>query len=102
MADLETVIREWLELFPGDDIERWVRAVAEESGEFVGAFNKWHDGNRLKSKTRDDVVEELAQLLGCVFVVAAKLDLGCEEVVGLAAEFLSGKAAQIRELRGGV
>jgi NTP pyrophosphatase (non-canonical NTP hydrolase) len=99
VSDLEPRLREFAELFPGRDDERWVRAVAEEAGEVLGAFNKWHDGNRLKPRTRQDVLEEIAQLLACTFILAAKLGVSVDDLLELADQFMARKVRQIRLIR---
>ena len=80
--------------------ERWFRAVAEEAGEVVGAFNKMDYAGE-KHRTPDDVLEEAGQLLGCMIVCMQRLGFSWDQLQVSASEFMASKAAQIRALRSG-
>lgn len=101
VTDIEARIASFGDLWPQRSPERWIRAVAEEAGEVVGAFNKWHDGNKIKPKNREDVLEELAQLMGVVYMTAHQLGLSYQEFLESVDGFLAAKEDQIRRVRAG-
>ena len=74
-----------------DPAERYVRAIAEEAGEVAGAYNKWQDGRTDKPKTPDDIAHEMAQVIGCCFLLALQLGYTPEELLARADRFLTGK-----------
>ena len=96
---IEDRMIEFGELWPDRPTERWVRAIAEEAGEVVGAYNKWQDDNKVVPKNRDDVLEEMSQLMGCVYCTAVKLGVSYHEFLDMVDGFLVRKAAQIRLIR---
>ena len=73
LNDLESGIAGFNELWPQHDLQRWMLAIAEESGEVIGAFNKWHNGYTYNPKTQEDVLEEMTQLTACILATADKL-----------------------------
>lgn len=77
--------------------ERWFRAVAEEAGEVVGAYNKWQDGNTRKPKTPDDILIESGQLLGCLVISLGKLGFSPADLLEETDRFLVTKNAAIIE-----
>lgn len=98
---LDEAMKGFCELFPDRDTERWIRAVAEEAGEVVGAFNKWHDGNKIKPKSLADVVEEMVQLYSVLLLAASKLGVHHQRMEMEAEAFLNHKAEQIMKIRAG-
>ena len=99
LDDMDKYIRELTGLWPGRDTERWIRAIGEEAGEIIGAYNKWTDGNKTKPKNVGDVLEEMAQTLGCIFATALQLGTGPLELLDDMNYFLEKKAAQIKKNR---
>lgn len=76
-------------------MERYVRAIAEEAGEVVGAFNKMTDGRTDKPKSREDVIHEMAQLIACCFLLSNKLGFDPFRLLLRADKFLVDKAHKI-------
>lgn len=101
MTDIEARIQEFGGLWFERPAERWIRAIAEEAGEVVGAFNKWQDGNKRKPKCRADVIEEMAQLMGCVYYTAHKLGVPYSELLEQVDGFMAAKVKEIQALRAG-
>jgi len=99
MSDIEARLDETDQLWPGRGPERWVRAVAEEAGEVVGAFNKWHDGYLAKPRTKEDVLAEMAQLQACLLILARKLGTSADELLAMTDEFLAVKTEEVLEAR---
>ncbi len=88
--ELDEAVGEW-------NPERWFRAVAEEAGETIGAFNKLErGGTSIKQRTPEDVLGEAAQLVGDLFVAMMKLGFPPDAVLQAADEFMVSKAAEIR------
>jgi hypothetical protein len=86
-------------LFAARTTERWFRAISEEAGEVVGAFNKWQDGNTLKPRGPADVLEESGQLLGCLVAAMGRLGFSFGDLLGETDRFLVAKAAAIEKRR---
>ncbi len=99
LAGVNAGIADWEEIWSNHSIERWMLAIAEESGEVIGAFNKWHNGYKTTPKTREDLLEEMSQLTACLFLTAYKLQVSPAELLGMTGDFMAAKAAQIREIR---
>lgn len=59
---------------------RSVLCVAEEAGEFVGAFRRWA-GLARRPGTRAEMQDELADVVIAVAVAAVELDIDLEAVV---------------------
>lgn len=97
--DIHAELRKFSDLFPDDNLEVWIRSLAEEAGEVVGAFNKWHDGRKTKPGTLEDVVEELVQLQAVVMLVAANLGVHQVRLTDDAARFLAAKRQEILAVR---
>lgn len=77
------------EHFPADnERDRQVLALAEEVGEFVGAYRRW-SGNARRAGSFDDVRDELADVVITAYVTAAVLDIDLDEAI-------EAKAAKIR------
>lgn len=97
MLNLDEIIAEFNEAtaWPQED-ERWFRAIAEEAGEVVGAYNKWTDRKVSKPKTRGDVFEEMTQLMGCIFAAASRLGYSSDDLLKATEEFMAAKAAWLR------
>ncbi len=64
----------------GDQPNRPVLALAEEVGEFVGAFRRW-SGQARRSDTREHVIEELADVVITAYVTAAEWDFDLERAI---------------------
>lgn len=76
-------------------------AIAEEAGEVIGAFNKWHNGYKTTPKTREDVLEEMSQLTACLFLTASRLQVNPAELLDMTGGFMAAKGQQIRKIRRG-
>jgi len=63
--------------FPFDGGERQILALAEEAGEFVGAYRR-HVGKARRSGTFEELAEELADVLITARVTAEELSLNLE------------------------
>ena len=98
MDGLDAGIADWEEIWSGHSLERWMLVIAEEAGEVIGAFNKWHNG--YKMKTREDVLEEMSQLTGCLFLTAYELQVSPAELLDMTGDFMAAKATEIRKIRG--
>lgn len=98
---LKDAVCRFTNLFPQREPERWMLHIAEEAGEVVGAFNKWHYAHKTKVRTRDDVLEELAQLHGVVLCVADELGVPHDEFLKMTEDFLISKREQILAVRAG-
>jgi NTP pyrophosphatase (non-canonical NTP hydrolase) len=96
---LEQAVKDLASVFPERNTERWIRAVAEEAGEVVGAYNKLTDGNKVKPKTVSDVIEELVQLYAVILMTADALGVHPDRMEVEAETFLMRKAEQIRDTR---
>lgn len=66
---------------PGQDLIRQVLGIAEEAGEFVGAFRRWQ-GLARRSGTREEVLEELADVIIVSLVMCERLGEDIGEVLG--------------------
>lgn len=97
IPELDVMIAEWEELWPQHDTARWMLAIAEEAGEVVGAYNKWHGG--YSPKTREDVLEEMSQLAACLFAAAACLETPPAGLLRRTCRFMAAKAGEVREIR---
>lgn len=96
---LEVRIAELDGLWPQHSLERWFLAIAEEAGEAVGAFNKWHNGYKTKPRTKEDVIEEMSQLMACVLAAAGRLGYSPGNMMEQIDLFIGKKIAQIEEIR---
>lgn len=100
IADIEEHAADLDALFAARTTERWFRAISEEAGEVVGAFNKWEDGNTLKPKGPADILEESGQLLGCLVAAMGRLGFSFEDLLSETDRFLVTKKAVIEKRRG--
>ncbi|GAA1534892.1 hypothetical protein GCM10009678_16550 [Actinomadura kijaniata] len=66
---------------PDNERDRQVMALAEEVGEFVGAYRRW-SGNARRTGSFDEVRDELADVVITAYVTAAVLDIDLDEAVG--------------------
>jgi NTP pyrophosphatase (non-canonical NTP hydrolase) len=55
--------------FPANGPDRYVMGVAEEAGEFVGAYLRWAGQSR-RTGTREEMAEELADVVVTAFAAA--------------------------------
>jgi NTP pyrophosphatase (non-canonical NTP hydrolase) len=67
------------EQFP-DTPNRQVLALAEETGEFIGAYRRW-SGQARRTGSFDDVRAELADVVISAWVVAADLDIDMDAAI---------------------
>lgn len=74
--------------------ERYLRGVAEEAGEVMGAYNKMVDGREDKPKDTEDILQEMAQLITCCLLAARKFDYGTYKVMTAVSEFVTDKARE--------
>jgi phosphoribosyl-ATP pyrophosphohydrolase len=65
-----------------EGVPRWAQVlnVAEEAGEFTGAFRRW-SGNARRKGTLAEVAEELADVVIAAFVAAAHLDVDLDDAI---------------------
>jgi NTP pyrophosphatase (non-canonical NTP hydrolase) len=66
---------------PKHAVNRQVLALAEEVGEFVGAYRRW-SGQARRTDTAEHVHEELADVIITAFVTARELGVDIDAVVG--------------------
>lgn len=99
LTDLESGIAQFGEIWPDHDLGRWMLAIAEEAGEVIGAFNKWHSGYRTTPKTREDVLEEMCQLIACLLTTGDRLGVPPAEMLDMTGDFFLRKTRQIRKIR---
>jgi len=78
-----------------DPLHRYVDAIAEEAGEVMGAYNKWQDGRTDKPKGPDDIMAEMAQVIGCCFLAALHLGHNPAELLERTHRFMRDKAAGV-------
>src|SRR5215471_7325782 len=78
-----------------NDLNRDVRAIAEEAGEVLGEYNKMTDGRTDKPKTADDIVHEMAQTIGMCFVTALELGHSPMTLLARVEQFMYEKARKI-------
>lgn len=74
-----------------DPVNRYARAVAEEGGEVLGAYNKMDDGRTDKPKDPGDIMHEMAQVIGCCFLLALNLGFTPEQLLQRTDRFLTEK-----------
>lgn len=72
-------------------------AIGEEGGEVIGAYCKW----KLSYGGKDvsDILEEMGQLVGCVFTAALHVGLSAENVLASAESWMTRKAEKLEALR---
>lgn len=80
--------------------ERCVLGIAEEAGEVVGAYNKWAGRRVDKPKTTEDILTEMGQLIGMVYVTALRLGYGPVTVDAYTESFLKAKVLEIKGTAG--
>lgn len=101
--DLEKRIARLDDTLSNHPTERWFRAIAEEAGEVVGAYNKMEYGpGHHKFKSPQDLLEEMGQLVGCVLVAARRIGFFSADVLEAADEFMDSKAREIVARRAGM
>jgi phosphoribosyl-ATP pyrophosphohydrolase len=104
VADLITSVEEHVadcdSLLHDRTAERWFRAVSEEAGEVVGAFNKWQDGNTRKPKGPADILEESGQLLMCLVASLGRIGYSLHDLLEETDRFAVVKAKAFREKGG--
>lgn len=72
--------------FPAETAaDRQVLALAEECGEFVGAYRRW-SGRARRRGTAEEVRAELADVVITAFVTAAELGIDLEAAITAKAE----------------
>jgi len=83
LRDLARVIAEHLHAngFPAEGgANRQVLALAEECGEFVGAYRRW-SGQARRSGTAEEMRAELADVIITAFVAAEELGIDLDQAV---------------------
>ena len=65
---------------PGQAVTRQVLGLAEEVGEFVGAYRRW-SGQARRAGTAQQVHEELADVIITAFVTAHELGVDIDAVI---------------------
>lgn len=65
---------------PEQAVNRQVLGLAEEVGEFVGAYRRW-SGQARRSGTADEMHEELADVIITAFVTAHELGIDINAVI---------------------
>jgi NTP pyrophosphatase (non-canonical NTP hydrolase) len=83
MSDLAdfaaTVIKHLREHFPAEgEMDRQVLALAEEAGEFTGAYRRW-SGQARRTGTFGDMAAELADVVITAYVTAETLGIDLDE-----------------------
>lgn len=74
--------------FPGKDhATQQALCVAEEAGEFVGAYRRWA-GMARRNGSWDDVKAELADVVITAYVTASILDFALDEEIGKKLEII--------------
>jgi NTP pyrophosphatase (non-canonical NTP hydrolase) len=66
---------------PEQAVNRQVLGLAEEVGEFVGAYRRW-SGQARRTGTAEDMHEELADVIITAFVAAHELGVDIDAVIG--------------------
>ena len=76
-------------VLPGGILEqdRQVFCIAEEAGEFVGAYRRWK-GMARRNGTREEMEDELADVIITAFVTAEVLDVDIERAINRKADVL--------------
>lgn len=65
---------------PAEAVNRQVLGLAEETGEFVGAYRRW-SGQARRSGTAEEMHEELADVIITAFVTACELGVDIDAVI---------------------
>lgn len=92
---LTEMVRRLIEAFPNNEEWIYFMALGEEAGEVQGAYVKWITNRKDKPKYKDDVLKEMAQLVGCVLLAAETIDIDTECVMAMTAKWLERKRIQI-------
>jgi NTP pyrophosphatase (non-canonical NTP hydrolase) len=82
----------------GDQPNRQVLALAEEVGEFVGAFRRW-SGQARRSDTEEHVVEELADVVITAYVTAAEYNWDLDDAIERKLEIIFSRGWREAEVR---
>jgi NTP pyrophosphatase (non-canonical NTP hydrolase) len=90
IVELDYGVKDFCEKVP-QTTERWARAVAEEAGEVVGAFNKLTDRRVDKLKRKVDVENEIAQTIACALALAHEMGFSPVIVLNDTIEFMKAK-----------
>lgn len=62
------------------DEESQILALAEECGEFVGAYRRW-SGRARRDGTKEEMTAELADVVITAYVVACALDVDLDDAI---------------------
>jgi NTP pyrophosphatase (non-canonical NTP hydrolase) len=65
---------------PASAVNRQVLGLAEETGEFVGAYRRW-SGQARRTGTAEEMHEELADVIITAFVTAHELGVDIQAVI---------------------
>lgn len=83
------------EVFHDQPAWRFVTGVAEEAGEFVGAFNKW-SGTSRQTGTQDEMAKELADVILTAYMAAEVLGINLDEWVQRKAAIMNERGWKTR------
>jgi NTP pyrophosphatase (non-canonical NTP hydrolase) len=87
----DTIVDMVREEFPGINVGyAQVLGVAEEAGEFVGAFRRWA-GLARRTGTRDDMELELADVVIFAYSAAKALDIDLADAINRKAEIIMSR-----------
>lgn len=84
------------EVFHDQPAWRFVTGVAEEAGEFVGAFNKW-SGTSRQTGTQDEMAKELADVILTAYMAAEVLGINLDEWVQRKAAIMNERGWKTRD-----
>lgn len=99
MDRLQASIGDLANTFANSSEERLMLGIAEEAGEVTGTYNKMCDRRTDKPKTMTNVIEEMAQLIGCVFLAADRFGYSYYEVLTETNKWLIRKRQEIEATR---
>ena len=82
--------------YPDQPAWRFVTGVAEEAGEFVGAFNRF-SGTSRRTGTKDEMAKELADVVLTAYMAADVLGIDLDAVVAEKAEIMRNRGWKTRD-----
>jgi hypothetical protein len=94
----QDLVRALSAVFNDSTVERFFLGIGEEAGEVQGAYNKWCEKRTDKPHTVENVLEEMGQLVGCVFLAAYRIGYTDREILALCDEWLVTKRQEILSL----
>jgi len=91
LSDLGAILVTQIKVaFPDQPDWRFVTGVAEESGEFVGAYNKY-SGTSRQTGTHDEMAKELADVVITAYMAAQVLSIDLDDMVQRKARIMSSR-----------